>query len=146
MKNHCHNGILKLSFNVQLLLIGKIFICYHVRPLLQQNVTHFNTVLNIVLYLDKIILKFGKVKSPFCLFCKSAEETIINLFSECLCAQNIWNQAQIFFSGYITIPDVTPQSAIFGFTDTSIEHFLLINYLLLIYKCYLFLKLETHKI
>ena len=146
MKNHCHNGILKLSFNVQLLLIGKIYLLPCKTTITTKCYSFQYRVLNNVLYLDKIILKFGKVKSPFFLFCKSAEETIINLFSECLCAQNIWNQAQIFFSGYITIPDVTPQSAIFGFTDTSIEHFLLINHLLLIYKCYLYLKLETHKI
>ena len=50
----------------------------------------------------------------------------------------MWNQTQIFFAGYITIPDVTPQSAILGFADTSIEHFLLINHMLLIYKCYLY--------
>ena len=42
------------------------------------------------------------------------------------------------FSGYITIPDVTPQSAILGFTDTSTKYFLLMNHLLLIYKCYLY--------
>ena len=82
--------------------------------------------------------KFEKVKSLLCSFCKSAEETIIYLFSECLCAQYIWNQTQIFFARYITIPDVTPQSAILGFTDTSTEHLLLINHLLLIYKCYLY--------
>ena len=40
-----------------------------------------------------------------------------------------------FFSGYITIPDLTTQSTIFGFTHTSTEHFLLINHLSLIYKC-----------
>ena len=50
----------------------------------------------------------------------------------------MWNQTQIFFSGYITIPDVTQQDAILGFTDTSIEQFLLINHLLLIYKFYLY--------
>ena len=48
----------------------------------------------------------------------------------------IWSQTQIFFSGYITISDVTPQSTILCFTNTSIEHFLLLNHLLLICKCY----------
>ena len=33
----------------------------------------------------------------------------------------IWNQTQIFSSGYINIPDVTPQIAILDFTDTSTE-------------------------
>ena len=50
----------------------------------------------------------------------------------------MWNQTLIFFLGYTTIPTVTLQSAILGFTNTSIEHFLLINHLLLIYKCYLY--------
>ena len=31
-----------------------------------------------------------------------------------------------------------PHSTIVGLTDTSIEHFLMINHLLLIYKCYLY--------
>ena len=66
----------------------------------------------------------------------SADETLIHLFSECLRAQYIWNQ--IFFSGYITISDVTPQSVIPGLTDTNTEHFLLTNHLLVIYKCYLY--------
>ena len=94
--------------------------------------------MNNVLYLNKILFKLGKVKSPLCSFCKSAEETTIHLFNECLCAQYIWNQTQIFFSDYITIPVVTLQSAILGFTDTHIDHFLLINHLLMIYKCYLY--------
>ena len=97
-------------------------------------------ILNNVLYPKELLFKFGKVQSPLRSFWKSAEETIIHLFSECLCAQYIWNQTQIFFSGYITIPDVTPQSAILGFTDNSTEHFLPTDHLLPIYKCYLFIK------
>ena len=94
-------------------------------------------ILNKVLYLNKLLFKFGKVKSPLCLFCKSAEETIIHLFSESLCVPYIWNQTQIFFSGCIAIPDVIPQSGILGFIDASIEQFSIINLLSLIYKCYL---------
>ena len=52
-----------------------------------------------------------------------------------VCAQYIWNHTQIFFSGYITVPDITAQNAILGCIGNSIEHFLLINHLLLIYKC-----------
>ena len=36
---------------------------------------------------------------PLGLFCKSAEETIIHLFSECFCSQYMWNQTQIFLLG-----------------------------------------------
>ena len=49
--------------------------------------------------------KFEKVKSLLCSFCKSAEETIIYLFSECLCAQYIWNQTQIFFQDILIFTD-----------------------------------------
>ena len=56
------------------------------------------------------MFKFRKITSPQCSFCWQ-EETIIHLFSECLCAQNIWNQTHILFSSYITIPDVPPPSA-----------------------------------
>ena len=79
-----------------------------------------------------------KLNLHFIIFFKSAKKTIIHSFSESLCAQYIWNQTLIYFSGYITIPDVTPQNAILGFTDTSVEYVLLINYLSLIYKCYLY--------
>ena len=44
-------------------------------------------ILNNVLYLNKLLFKFRKVTSPLCSFCKSAEETIIHLFSECLSTQ-----------------------------------------------------------
>ena len=40
-----------------------------------------------------------------------------------------------FFFGIYYYPYNTTIS---GFTDTSIEHFLLINHLLLVYKCYLY--------
>ena len=60
---------------------------------------------------------------------------MINLFSECLCAEYMWNQTQIFFAECITISDVTMESAILGFTDTSTKHLSVINHMLLIYKC-----------
>ena len=48
--------------------------------------------LNNLLYLNKILFKFDKVNSPLCSFCKSAEETIIHLCSECLWAQYIFSE------------------------------------------------------
>ena len=40
-------------------------------------------ILNDVLYLNKILSKFGEVNSPLCSSSKSAEETIIPLYSKC---------------------------------------------------------------
>ena len=61
-----------------------------------------------------------------------------------ICTIYIWNQTQVFISGYITISDVTLKSAILGFTDTRIGHFLPVI-------CYqsindIYIKLETQKI
>ena len=64
-------------------------------------------------------------------------------FSEFFHEKCLWNQTQLFFSSYGTIPDVTSRSAIPGFIDTSTEHFLLINHLLLIYKYYLYKATEA---
>ena len=92
-------------------------------------------ILNNVLYLNKLLFKFRKVKSPLCSIYKSAEESII-LYLLNFYEDNIYGiKLRSFFSGYITIPDLTTQSTIFGFTHTSTEHFSLINHLSLIYKC-----------
>ena len=68
--------------------------------------------LNNVLYLNKMIFRFGKVKSSLCSFCKSSEETSVHLFSSSSLSQNIWSQTQVFFSNYFTILNILPQSAI----------------------------------
>ena len=46
-------------------------------------------ILNNFVYLNKFPFKFKKVECPLCLFCKSAEKTIIHLFGECLKMQYI---------------------------------------------------------
>ena len=38
-------------------------------------------ILNNVLYLNKMLFTFGKVKFPLCSFCQSSEETAVHLFS-----------------------------------------------------------------
>ena len=43
-------------------------------------------ILNNVLYLNKLLFKFGKIKSQLRSLCKSPEETIIHLLSEFLYA------------------------------------------------------------
>ena len=41
-------------------------------------------VLHNILYANKMLFKFGKVTSPRCSFCKLHDETIMNLFYDCL--------------------------------------------------------------
>ena len=101
-------------------------------------------ILNNVLYLNKLFLKFGKVNSPLFLSCKSAEETIIYLVN--VYVHNIYgiNFRSSFRLHYY--PRCYTAECHSWFYRTGIEHFLLINHLLLIYKCYLYKARETQKI
>ena len=53
-----------------------------------------------------MLVRFEKVPSPLCSFCKSSEETAAHLLSIFSLSQNIWSQTQVFFSNYFTIPNI----------------------------------------
>ena len=40
-------------------------------------------ILNNVLYLNKMLFRFGKIDSPLCSFCKMIDETPLHLFYNC---------------------------------------------------------------
>ena len=69
------------------------------------------------------------------MFGKSAEETNIYLVN--FYVYNIY-EIKLRSSFQAILPPLMSLSVTLGFTDTSIQHFLLINHLLLIYKCYLY--------
>ena len=74
-------------------------------------------LLNNVLYLNKMLFKFGKSGSPLCSFCNLKDETSYHLFYECSHTISLWNQLRRFLSNSLNIPLLTPQSAIFGFIN-----------------------------
>ena len=121
-------------FLIQLTWIGETSTCYHVKPTINTKLRVFQyKILNSLLYLKKMLFRFGKAKSLVFSF---TEETAIHLFSRCTLAQNIWPQTQTFLLNYLIIPNLTPQSAILGFLGgLHDEHNILINRILLIYKC-----------
>ena len=51
-------------------------------------------------------------------------------------------QLQHFFQNILIIPPITPQSAIFGFTDHKVNYHL-INHILLIFKYYVYKTREN---
>ena len=51
-------------------------------------------LLNNVLFLNKMLCKFGIVSRSYCLFCNSEEETPFHIFHDCTHTQNLWNQLQ----------------------------------------------------
>ena len=85
-----------------------------------------------------MLFKFRKVESPLCSFCKAADETYIHLFYRCRKPSILWRQLQEFFNTALDLPSISPQSAISGFFDDTLEHKLLLNHILLIFKNYLY--------
>ena len=98
-------------------------------------------ILNNVLFVNKMFLKFRKVESRSCSFCKA--ETHIHLFSRCRRTSILQRQLQEFFSTALDLLRIWAQCAIFGFLDCALEHKLLINHILLIFKNYLYQAREN---
>ena len=49
-------------------------------------------LLNNILFLNKMLFKFGIVSRSLCSFCNSEEETPFHIFHDCNHTQNLWNQ------------------------------------------------------
>ena len=95
-------------------------------------------MLNNILFLNKKLFIFGLVDNSKCSFCKLNDETVIHLYTNCTIINNLWKELKRYFSPVFNMPDITPQSAIFGFIDNNYENLLLINHILLIFKWYIF--------
>ena len=97
-------------------------------------------VLNNALYLNKHlhIFKLSDTKLPY--FCNPEDETIFHLFANCSKSKTLWNSLKEFFEDTINLPSLAPQSAIFGFLQTDQALFLILNYLLLLFKYYLYVS------
>ena len=90
-----------------------------------------------VLYLNKMLFRFGKIDSPLCSFYKMIEETPRHLFYKCINSKLLWDQLKEFISNEtLSFPSLTLQSAILGYIDLS-DDYLLINHLIFIYKSYI---------
>ena len=85
-----------------------------------------------------MLLKFGKVTSPRCSFCKLHDETIMHVFYDYLIVKELWNQLKSILSNNLILPICTPQSAIFGFWDLDTNEHFILNHLLIILKMYIY--------
>ena len=80
-------------------------------------------LLNNVLYLNKMLFRFGKIDSLLCSFCKMIEETPLYLFYNCIKTKRLWDQLKDFISNKtLSFPSLTPQSAILGYIDLSDDY------------------------
>ena len=67
-------------------------------------------LLNNVLYLNKMIFRFGKIDSPLCSFRKMIEETPLQHFYNCIKTKLLWDQLKDVISNEtLFFPSLTPQ-------------------------------------
>ena len=97
-------------------------------------------MLNDALYLNKYLYIFRLSDTKLCSFCNQEDETVIHFFANCSKSKTLCNSLKEFYKDTINLPSLTPQSAIFGFLQTDQELFLILNYLLLLFKYYLYVS------
>ena len=101
-------------------------------------------LLNNVLFLNKKLHIFGIKSSPLCSFCNLCEETPLHIFYECDSIKCLWSDLVHYFQNSLVLPILTPQTAIFGFLDSTNSDYnfkknkLLINHIILIFKLYVY--------
>ena len=91
-------------------------------------------LLRSILFLSKMLFRFGIVSRALCSFCNSEEETLFYIFHDCTHTQNLWNQLQTCINENLVIPCLPPQKAMLAFIDTQQENRVIINHLILIFK------------
>ena len=97
-------------------------------------------ILHSILYLNKKLFTFDKIKIHLWSFCHSYEETIKHIFLQCISAKQLWNHLRLFLTDDISFPILTPRTDIFGFTnETENSVYKITNQILLIFK------LQVHK-
>ena len=76
----------------------------------------------------------------FVLFAIRKIKQLFICFANCSKSKALWDCLKEFFKDTINLPSLTPQSAIFGFLETNQELFLILNYLLLLFKYHLYVS------
>ena len=91
--------------------------------------------INKVLYLNKMLFKFGKIFSSLCSFRKTNDAIPVRLFFECTQTNYLLNEIQPFCPNALFSNPSTTKSPIMGISNLS-ENSLLMNHLLVIFKYY----------
>ena len=73
-----------------------------------------------------------------CSFCKRYDETPFHIFCSCIHVVETWSQLGNYFLDCITLPQLNPQTAILGYTNSNEQNFLLQNHILLVFKKFIY--------
>ena len=97
-----------------------------------------------VLFLNKMLHRFGISQESLCPSCGLREETPVHIFYSFNHAQILWKKLKYYIQNNLDLPSLTSQSAILGITDSRSENFIIINYLPLTLMYYI-LKSRSNK-
>ena len=134
------NTYFETKFNANNLDWTKIFIL--------PRLTTYNTslhsfqykILHNILFLNKKLYLSRITKSPLCPYCNTNDETPILLFCECNSTKSLWLQLHRYFHSDLTFPVLIPQTAILGIFNDSVSNIHLLNYILLLFKLYIYIS------
>ena len=89
---------------------------------------------------------FRKKDTKHCSFSKLQDETINRLFVECNYSKHLWHDLKTYCQPSFSLLLLCPQSATFGFFDINPHSSLLLNYILLFYKYYIYDSRDSAKL
>ena len=97
-------------------------------------------LLNRILYTNKMLFMFKKVDSPLCDFCEKELETIEHVFFYCTKVLIFWDDLKALLNSVNITVSFDIKDVLLGFLDTSDSINILINYIVLeskffIYRC-----------
>ena len=80
-------------------------------------------ILNNILYPNKQLFLFKKRDYYLCFCCSMEEETINHIFINCQKTKSLWFDLKLYLNNIIDIPELDPQSAIFGFSRVTKNYY-----------------------
>ena len=84
-----------------------------------------------------------KQTQNYILFCNLEDEITYHLFAICTKTNILWTNIKEFFNGNLKLPSLTPQSAMFRFSDVDQDIFLVLNHILLLFKHFIYISRES---
>ena len=97
-----------------------------------------------MLYLNKKLVIFGKTDTKLCSFCNLEDETTLHLSANCTKTNILWANIKEFFNGNLKLPSLTPESAMFGFSDVDQNMFLVLSHILLLFKHFIYISRDSN--
>ena len=94
-------------------------------------------ILHNILFLNDRLYNLNLSDTKLCSLCKEVNETPTHLFSECTLTLALWKSLQTKLKDFLVLDNISPQSAILGFTDQHSD-MNTVNHLLLIFKYFVY--------